>query len=65
MAADAYQGYDALFTTVKRVEVGCWAHARRKFFDVQPSDEARAAIALGFIRELYQVEEEAKPLSAE
>ncbi len=65
VAADAYQGYDALFTTGRRVEVGCWAHARRKFFDAQESDAVRSSTAMELIRELYQVEEEAKPLAAE
>lgn len=40
--ADAYNGYDHLFAARKSiVEVGCWAHARRKF------DEAKGSAALG------------------
>jgi transposase len=33
--ADAYAGYDAMFSDVGSnvAEVACWAHARRKFFD--------------------------------
>lgn len=34
LQADAYSGYDAVFADGKIVEVGCWAHARRKFFEV-------------------------------
>ena len=35
--ADAYAGYDAIFlgSGSKIVEVACWAHARRKFFDAR------------------------------
>jgi len=55
--ADAYAGYDHLFTNSDRiVEVGCWAHARRKW------DEALAAARLPCtdillrIRALYKIE---------
>ena len=34
LQADAYAGYDAVFADGKIVEVGCWAHARRKFFEI-------------------------------
>jgi transposase len=41
------------------VEVGCWAHARRKFYEAQNSDPEHALYALGIIRQLYAVETEA------
>jgi len=66
LQADAYSGYNKVFTEGKVIEVGCWAHARRKFFEAETSDAARSAAALGFIRELYAVEEQArewKPLA--
>lgn len=34
LIADAYTGYDRLFANPALREVGCWAHARRKFFEV-------------------------------
>jgi hypothetical protein len=40
---DAYAGYDALFATGAVVEVACWAHARRKFFEAQKTDPEGAA----------------------
>jgi transposase len=46
-------------------EVGCWAHARRKFVDAQKSSPNEAIVALGHIRRLYKVEKTAKELSAE
>jgi transposase len=42
------------------VEVACWAHARRKFYDAQDSDAKRAAQMLALIGELYAIEREAK-----
>lgn len=55
LQCDAYVGYDKVLATV----VGCWAHARRYFFDAQSTDPERAGVALGYIRQLYQVEERA------
>jgi len=60
LQADAYGGYDGIFANGKVTEVLCWAHARRKFFDAQDSDAARATVALAYIRRLYQVERQAK-----
>ena len=75
--ADAYGGYDGIYAGEKIIEVLCWAHARRKFFDAQDSDPRRAMVALAYIRRLYEVEraavkmfrrqadrENARPLSA-
>jgi len=60
LQCDAYPGYNK----VRAIVVGCWAHARRYFFDAQKGDPARAAIALGYIRALYKVEEAARDLPA-
>jgi hypothetical protein len=38
------------------VEVGCWAHARRKFFDVHEHSPRLAHEALTRIGELYALE---------
>ena len=40
--------------------VGCWAHARRYFFDARLSDPGRSHDALARVRALYAVEREAK-----
>jgi transposase len=58
--ADAYNGYDALFAQGHAIEVACWAHARRKFFDAQDTDPARAAEMLVLIGDLYEIETRAK-----
>jgi len=59
LQADAFGGYDGIYAGGKVIEVACWAHARRKFFDAQTTDEARATAALDFIGRLYAVEREA------
>lgn len=60
LQADAYGGYDGIFTGGGATEVACWAHARRKFYDAQDSDSRRAAEMLALIGELYAIEREAK-----
>ena len=58
--ADAYNGYDALFAKGYAIEVACWAHARRKFFDAQDTDPARAAEMLVLVGDLYNIEHRAQ-----
>jgi len=52
--------YDRLYADGTIVEVGCWMHARRKFFEAKTSDPLRSHQALAWIRGLYAVEREAK-----
>jgi len=61
--ADAYPGYDQLYLPGGATEVACWAHARRKFVDAEPSDPTIAKEAVSRIRALYLVEKEAKDVS--
>jgi transposase len=61
LQSDAYSGYDRLHARGV-VEVGCWAHARRRFFDARSSDPERAHEALARIGELYGVESAARGL---
>lgn len=58
LQADAFSGYDGIYLDAKGaiVEVACWAHARRKFFESRDSDSQRANIALARIRQLYEIE---------
>jgi transposase len=60
LQADAYQGYDAIFEKGWATEVACWAHARRKFFEAQNSDPARAVEMLVLIKDLYKIEQRAR-----
>jgi len=65
LQADAYPGYDVLYESGKIYEVGCNAHARRKYEKALKAHQMAARAAIDTIRELYDVEEEAKDLTAE
>jgi transposase len=55
--ADAYSGYDHLFANSDRIiEVGCWAHARRKWDEALNSARLPCTDILLRIRSLYKVE---------
>src|SRR5205823_74128 len=58
LQCDAYAGYDELFRSSEGavVEVGCWAHARRKFVEAEATSPALAHEAVARIRQLYAVE---------
>jgi transposase len=64
LQADAYSGYDQVFASGHILEVACWAHARRKFFEIARQTEKgktiNAHVALDFIGQLYAIEREAK-----
>ena len=65
LQCDAYAGYDELFRTRPHVvEVGCWAHARRKFVEAEATSAALAHEAVTRIKALYAIEHEAKDLDA-
>lgn len=51
--ADAYSGYDELFRKEGIIEVGCWAHARRKFDEAVSSRPREATDILARIARLY------------
>jgi len=64
LQADAYSGYDVLFRLGGIVEAGCWAHARRKFFESKEMNLAIGLEALARIKQLYKVEDAARELSS-
>jgi hypothetical protein len=56
--ADGYAGFNALYADGDITEVACWAHVRRKFYDIQEATGSPlAAVATRRIAELYAVEE--------
>jgi transposase len=63
--ADAYGGYDHIYLGSNNaiLEVACWAHARRKFFDARNSSPRDAHQVLEWIGQLYDVEERARELA--
>ena len=58
LQADAYAGFDRLYGE-KIKEAACWAHVRRKFYDIHVSLASPIALeALERIGRLYKIEEE-------
>ena len=45
-------GYDIVFQKGTVIEVGCWAHSRRKFYDARTSDPERSHGAIAWIGRL-------------
>jgi transposase len=63
LQADGYAGFERLFNDTDPQhpirEAACWAHARRKFYDIhQATDSPLALEALNRIAELYAIEEQ-------
>lgn len=55
--ADGFAGYDKLYADGVRIEAACWAHVRRKFYDISQSHPSPVAgEALKRIGELYAIE---------
>jgi transposase len=61
LQADAYGGFNGLYDRKHEplIEAACWAHARRKFFEIYDSTASPIAFeALERIRALYEIEEQ-------
>jgi hypothetical protein len=57
LQADGYAGFNGLYESGRIVEAACWAHTRRKFFDVHAATHSAVAQeALERIGTLYDVE---------
>lgn len=56
MQSDGYSVYDRLSNQTGGVQLGCWAHARRKFFNAFELKQIEAAPYLRLIKELYRIE---------
>jgi transposase len=65
LVCDDYAGYKAGFVS-GITEAGCMAHSRRKFFDLHVSSKSQiAGQACIYISQLYDVERDARHLSAD
>ena len=61
LQADAYAGYDKLYQSGHVTEVACWAHFRRKIFDIhKPRPTTLTADILKRIAALYAIEAEVR-----
>ncbi len=57
LVCDDYSGYKGLFKRPQINEAGCWAHARRKFFEAHKLNQSEIAKeALHRIQQLYELE---------
>jgi transposase len=61
LQADGHAGFHHLYDTGRIQEAACWAHVRRKFFDIQTAhNSAIASEAIERIAALYAIESEVR-----
>ncbi len=65
LQTDGYPGYNGVASDPNITQLGCWAHARRKFdaaakASVLPDLSSRAREALAYVGRLYRIEKEIK-----
>ena len=61
LQADAYAGFTELYRQNRIAEAACWAHARRKIFEVHEATASPIAeAALARIAALYEIEQRAR-----
>src|SRR5258708_2516166 len=67
LQADAANLYDQIFlkSNGRIIEVGCWAHARRKFHEVRDLAPLHAQTALAQVHGLYAIERELRKRCAD
>jgi transposase len=58
LVVDGYTGYNAVTQVDGRTRVGCHAHVRRYFWNARDTAREEADQALGFIRDMYRLEED-------
>ena len=63
LLSDGYAGYGQVIKENDLKHLMCWAHARRKFFEVKDLEPDFVSEALPLIKELYEVEREADSLN--
>lgn len=59
LQGDAYSGYQSVCKALNVLEVGCWSHGRRGFYDAVKTSPEPAAWALATIGGLYRIEDAA------
>lgn len=64
LQADAYTGYDRLYHSGRIREIGCWAHARRRFVEALPT-APEGALIVALVQQLYQIERHTAEVSAD
>jgi transposase len=66
LQTDAYSAYETVVakSTGRIIPVGCWAHARRNFFDARLNQPREVHYVLGLIAQLYDIEDTIREQSA-
>jgi len=66
LQADGYAGFGQIYETGRIQEAACWAHVRRKFYDLQATHKSPVAVeAIERIAGLYAIESEIRGRSPE
>ncbi len=72
LQTDGYEGYNGVCREQEIVQIGCWAHARRKFDEALKAQgtkgkpkAGKAVMGLNFIQRLYRIEKAVQDGSAE
>jgi transposase len=60
LLTDGHTSYNEAVQRGNLVHAGCWAHARRKFYDARHDDRRRCGPMLKLIQDLFAVERKAK-----
>jgi len=56
LQADAFSGYDQVYSKGRVIEVACMAHCRRYWWEAKETDSRRAHEAISYIARLYTLE---------
>jgi transposase len=56
LQADAFSGYDQVYSRGHVIEAACMAHCRRYWWEARETDSRRAHESLGYIARLYELE---------
>jgi transposase len=62
LQTDAYASYESVVSDSagRIIPVGCWAHARREFFDARLNQPREVHYVLGLVAQLYDIEDEVR-----
>ena len=67
LMADCYSGFEGIVlgSDARIVRAACWAHGRRKVFEIRSNHPQPASVLLAMVRELYDIEDRAKEMTAD
>ena len=60
LLTDGHTSYNEIVRQGNLIHAGCWAHARRKFYDARLDDRRRCERMLKLLQQLFTVEQRAK-----